>query len=59
MKLTRREFLGSAAATAAMGAPRQPNLLFVFSDEHRACSMTDEAFNEAHIRIWNSSRGRG
>src|SRR5215472_18606199 len=49
MKLTRREFLGSAAATAAMGAPRQPNLLFVFSDEHRACSMTGEAFNDAHI----------
>jgi arylsulfatase A-like enzyme len=30
------------------GTPRKPNLLYVFSDEHRACSMPGEAFNEAH-----------
>jgi len=46
MTTTRREFLASSAAAAAPVA-RKPNLLFVFSDEHRACSMPGEAFNEA------------
>src|SRR5580658_10393234 len=47
MQSTRREFLASAAAVAA-APPRKPNLLYVFSDEHRACSMPGEPFNEAH-----------
>jgi arylsulfatase A-like enzyme len=49
MKPTRREFLATAAASAsaAMAATRQPNVLYVFSDEHRSCSMPGEAFNEA------------
>ena len=48
MNPTRREFLaGAAAAAVAAPAPRKPNLLYVFSDEHRACSMPGEAFNEA------------
>ncbi|HEY3836515.1 MAG TPA: sulfatase [Bryobacteraceae bacterium] len=50
-KHTRRDFLASAlvaAAPSALAAPRKPNLLYVFSDEHRACSMPGEALNEAH-----------
>jgi arylsulfatase A-like enzyme len=47
---------GTAAATAfsavaleAKPAPktRRPNLLYVFSDQHRACSLPGEAFNQA------------
>ena len=50
MNLTRREFLATTtAATAAAQTPRKPNLLYVFSDEHRACSMPGEPFNEAHM----------
>jgi arylsulfatase A-like enzyme len=47
---TRRDLLAGAVGwPAAHAAPaRQPNLLFVFSDEHRACSMPGEAFNEAY-----------
>lgn len=47
---TRREVLaGLAAGTAAARAQvtRKPNLLFVFSDQHRACSMPGEPFNDA------------
>jgi arylsulfatase A-like enzyme len=47
MATTRREFLASAAAVAVPAA-RRPNLLYVFSDEHRACSMPGEALNEAY-----------
>jgi arylsulfatase A-like enzyme len=47
MKQTRRNFLASAAAAAAP-PPSKPNLLYVFSDEHRACSMPGEPFNEAY-----------
>ncbi len=47
MPITRRGFLASAAAVAA-GATRKPNLLYVFSDEHRACSMPGEPFNVAY-----------
>jgi arylsulfatase A-like enzyme len=47
MPLTRRSFLLSTTA-AAQPAPRKPNLLYVFSDEHRACSMPGEPGNEAH-----------
>lgn len=47
---TRREVLAGLAAGAvaarAQGA-RKPNLLFVFSDQHRACSMPGEPFNDA------------
>lgn len=45
--LTRRGFVASAMAAAA-SRPAKPNLLYVFSDEHRACSMPGEPFNEAH-----------
>ena len=49
--LSRRDVLrglvaGGATAVSAQDA-RSPNLLFVFSDQHRACSMPDEAFNDA------------
>jgi arylsulfatase A-like enzyme len=44
MPTTRREFLASAAAFAA-ATPLKPNLLYVFSDEHRACSMPGEPLN--------------
>ena len=44
--MNRRQFLLSAA-TAAAPAPRKPNVLYVFSDEHRACSMPGEPLNEA------------
>lgn len=47
---TRREVLaGLAAGTVAARAQsaRQPNVLFVFSDQHRACSMPGEPFNDA------------
>jgi arylsulfatase A-like enzyme len=45
----RREFVQSLGASLAAPAPRtrKPNLLFVFSDEHRACSMPGEPYNEA------------
>jgi arylsulfatase A-like enzyme len=47
---TRRAFLTATAAglaaPAGRAAPRQPNLLYVFSDEHRACSMPGEPFSE-------------
>jgi arylsulfatase A-like enzyme len=46
--LTRRELLGTAALAAAQAQSRKPNLLYVFSDEHRAASMPREPFNEAH-----------
>lgn len=51
MNLTRREMIGAGAAAIASAATpsRKPNLLYVFSDEHRACSMPGEAFNEAHM----------
>lgn len=50
---TRRELLGGlAAAGLAAGPPRslaatQPNVLFVFSDQHRACSMPGQPGNDA------------
>ena len=48
MKTTRRELLTASAAGLAMGAQsRRPNLLYVFSDEHRACSMPGEPYNQA------------
>ena len=47
MQTTRREFLTSAAVAAAV-RPKKPNVLFVFSDEHRACSMPGEPLSEAH-----------
>jgi arylsulfatase A-like enzyme len=48
MQTTRREFLASAATFAA-GSVRRPNLLYVFSDQHRACSMPREPFNAAEM----------
>ena len=48
---TRREVLSGLAVAGAMTAraqvARRPNLLFVFSDQHRACSMPGEPFNDA------------
>lgn len=45
----RREFVYSLGAPliARPPKPKKPNLLFVFSDEHRACSMPGEPYNEA------------
>ncbi len=53
MTPTRREFLGTAALAAAglrpgQAAARRPNLLYVFSDEHRGVSMPGQQFNEAY-----------
>lgn len=51
-----REFVTRAAAASAAvtlpgasGKPKvkQPNVLYVFSDQHRAASLPGEAFNEA------------
>lgn len=49
MNASRREFLSGVAATAIAGAApaRRPNVLYLFSDEHRACSMPGEPMNEA------------
>jgi arylsulfatase A-like enzyme len=50
---TRREFtktLGAAAfAAGALAAQqvRRPNVLYIFSDQHRACSMPGEPYNDA------------
>ena len=49
---SRREFLktaagGALAAHATAQTARKPNLLFIFSDQHRACSMPGEPFNDA------------
>lgn len=50
--LSRRDVLRGAVAAGATAASaqnaRKPNLLFVFSDQHRACSMPGEAFNDAN-----------
>lgn len=57
--ITRREFVKRAAsASAAVALPaaagasskpasKKPNVLYVFSDQHRAVSLPGEAFNEA------------
>ncbi len=47
--ISRRDFVYGLSAPLAgrQTRPRQPNLLFVFSDEHRACSMPGEPYNEA------------
>lgn len=49
---TRRAFaktLGAAALTAATAGAqtRRPNVLYIFSDQHRACSMPGEPYNDA------------
>ena len=48
---SRRDVLRGLAATGALRAtaqtPRRPNVLFVFSDQHRACSMPGEPYNDA------------
>ena len=40
---------GAIATSRALRAQdqRKPNLLFVFSDQHRACSLPDDPFNDA------------
>ncbi len=49
-KLSRREFVASAVAAGAVSPAaaqrRRPNLLYVFSDQHRACSAPGEPFSE-------------
>ena len=55
--MDRREFLQkSAAASMAVALksrgqkkpnPRKPNLLYVFSDQHRACALPGEHYNQA------------
>ena len=60
MPSTRREFIGSLALSGAGAMPaaqrpsaggqrdrRKPNVLFAFSDQHRACSMPGEPYNDA------------
>lgn len=44
-EMTRREWLAGAAGL--IPGSRKPNLLYVFSDAHRACSMPGEPYNEA------------
>lgn len=48
---TRREVLyglaGAGAVRAGAQQPSKPNVLFVFSDQHRACSMPGEPYNDA------------
>ncbi len=48
---TRRELLSGLSAMGAVAARaqgvRRPNVLFVFSDQHRACSMPGEPYNDA------------
>ena len=48
---TRRDVLhglaGACAARASAQQPSKPNVLFVFSDQHRACSMPGEPYNDA------------
>lgn len=50
-KPTRREVLSGLAGVGAVAAtaqqPRKPNVLFVFSDQHRACTMPGEPYNDA------------
>ena len=50
--ISRRSFVGALAGASALQpgcsqAQRKPNVLFVFSDQHRACSMPGEPFNDA------------
>lgn len=52
MPATRREFVRTlattaAAATAAQAQSQHPNILFIFSDQHRACSLPGQPFNDA------------
>ena len=46
---SRREFIQSlpVSLVAPASTARKPNLLFVFSDQHRACSMPGEPYNDA------------
>ena len=57
--MDRRSFLKTAAtasvaaslpqaADAAKPSGKRPNILYVFSDQHRAVSLPGEPFNEAH-----------
>ena len=53
---SRRQFLkaaggGAFARGAAAATRRKPNLLFIFSDQHRACSMPGAAFNDAEAPV--------
>jgi arylsulfatase A-like enzyme len=53
--MNRRDFVQATAAVAAIAATgvrgasarRRPNLLYVFSDQHRAASLPGEPFNQA------------
>src|SRR5215469_4729640 len=53
--MNRRDFLKTSAGTAVASAAnlraaskrKRPNVLYVFSDQHRASSLPDEPFNQA------------
>ena len=45
--MNRREFLAQSLAFSFVPASKPPNVLYVFSDEHRACSLPGEPLNEA------------
>ncbi|MCY4534644.1 MAG: sulfatase [Bryobacterales bacterium] len=42
-----RGLAAAGAASASAQQPRMPNVLFVFSDQHRACTMPGEPYNDA------------
>ena len=44
--MKRRDFIAGLAAPLAAAPARRPNLLFVFSDSHRACSMPGEPYTD-------------
>ena len=50
MSITRREFVSTVAAAGMAGRAaaqtRRPNVLYIFSDQHRACSMPGEPYNQ-------------
>lgn len=62
---TRRDLLRGIAATGVATAsslgqrPRKPNVLFVFSDQHRACSMPGEPYNDAAAPALSRLAGEG
>ena len=61
-KPTRREVLGglgAGALSAQAQSARKPNLLFVFSDQHRACSMPGEPYNDAAAPAIESLASQG
>lgn len=59
---SRREVLGGLAAAAGAAraqSARRPNVLFVFSDQHRACSMPGQDYNDAAAPALAGLAGQG